>query len=84
MLILERKSQQEILIGNDIRIIVVRIKGERVQIGIAAPRHINVVRSELLPKLQPQPPCKRCADTGIINHGWGKTGPCDCTLGRNP
>ena len=47
MLILSRKAEQEILIGEDIKLTVVRIEGNRVRIGISAPREVPVLRGEL-------------------------------------
>ena len=48
MLVLTRKQNQSIRIGDHITISVVRIKGNTIQIGIDAPRDVSVVRSELL------------------------------------
>lgn len=48
MLVLSRKLGEEILIGNDVRLVVYRIKGNRVRLGIAAPEGIPVHRAELL------------------------------------
>ena len=47
MLVLTRKADEQILIGDDIKITLVRIKGGSVRIGIEAPREIRVVRGEL-------------------------------------
>ena len=47
MLVLTRKLREQITIGEDVTITVVRIKGSTVQIGIEAPRSIRVVRGEL-------------------------------------
>lgn len=49
MLVLTRKAQEEILIGDSIRISIVRIKGNTVRLGIEAPRDVRVVRAELPP-----------------------------------
>jgi carbon storage regulator len=48
MLVLTRRPGQSILIGPNVEVRVVRIEGDRVVLGIAAPRHIAVVRSELV------------------------------------
>ena len=48
MLILTRKVEQGIVINNDIYVRVLSIDGERVKIGIDAPRSISVLREELL------------------------------------
>jgi carbon storage regulator CsrA len=48
MLVLTRKANEEILIGDDIKITLVRIRGNSVRIGIEAPREVRVVRGELV------------------------------------
>lgn len=48
MLVLSRKVDQEILVGDGIRIVVTRISGNRVSIGIEAPMHTSIVRGEML------------------------------------
>lgn len=47
MLVLTRKLQEKIQIGNDITITVLRVKGNTVRVGIEAPRDVRVVRAEL-------------------------------------
>ena len=47
MLVLTRKLQERISIGQDIMITVLRVKGNSVRIGIDAPDHVRVVRGEL-------------------------------------
>ena len=48
MLILTRKVEQGIVIDEHTRVRVLSIDGERVKIGIEAPKHITVLREELL------------------------------------
>jgi carbon storage regulator len=48
MLVLTRRSGQSIRIGPNVEVRVVRIEGDRVVLGIAAPRHVAVVRAELV------------------------------------
>jgi len=50
MLVLSRKLNEKIQIGEDIAITVLQITGNKVRIGIEAPQHVRVVRSELPPK----------------------------------
>ncbi len=47
MLVLSRKTNQQIIIGDDIRITLLRIEGNKVRIGIDAPKQIRVLRGEL-------------------------------------
>ena len=47
MLVLTRKMDEQILIGEDIKITLVRVRGNSVRIGIEAPKHVRVVRGEL-------------------------------------
>jgi carbon storage regulator len=48
VLILTRKVEQGIVIDEHTRVRVLSIDGERVKIGIEAPKHITVLREELL------------------------------------
>ena len=48
MLVLRRKVNQSILIGDSIRIVVVGVEGDHVKIGVQAPRTIPVYRSEIV------------------------------------
>jgi carbon storage regulator len=47
MLVLTRKIDQKIQIGNDITITVIQVKGRYVRLGIDAPTHVRILRSEL-------------------------------------
>ena len=47
MLVLTRKYQEKIRIGNDITITVLRTKGKAVRLGIEAPASVPVIRGEL-------------------------------------
>jgi carbon storage regulator len=47
MLVLTRKVNQEIIIGDDIRITVVAVAGDHVKLGITAPRSVPVHRFEI-------------------------------------
>lgn len=47
MLVLSRQRDETIIIGDDIEITVVDIRGEKVRLGITAPSHISVHRKEV-------------------------------------
>jgi carbon storage regulator len=51
MLVLRRKANQAIVIGRDIRILVVGIDRDYVKLGIEAPRDVQVHRSEVLEEI---------------------------------
>jgi carbon storage regulator CsrA len=47
MLVLTRKLGQKVVIGQDITVTIVAVAGNKVRLGIEAPDHIRVLRSEL-------------------------------------
>ena len=55
MLVLSRKSQQTIRIGDAITVTILNVKGNTVRVGIDAPRDIRVVRGELPVFSDPEP-----------------------------
>lgn len=54
MLVLTRKQNEKIRIGDSITITVLRMKGKAVRLGIEAPHDINVIRGELCFDLEEQ------------------------------
>jgi carbon storage regulator len=52
MLVLTRKSNQSIMIGDDIEVSVLSVIGEKVRIGIQAPRAVPVYRREVYVEIQ--------------------------------
>ena len=55
MLVLTRKLEEQIRIGDDITISILRVKGNTVRVGIDAPRTVRVVRGELPTHSQAEP-----------------------------
>jgi len=53
MLVLSRKLNEEIDIGNNVTIKIVGVSGNRVRLGISAPECISIQRSELIPPQTP-------------------------------
>lgn len=52
MLVLTRKSNQSIMIGDNIEVSVLSIAGEKVRIGIQAPRDVPIFRKEVFLEIQ--------------------------------
>ena len=48
MLILTRRIDEALLIGDDVKVVVLSVKGNQVRLGIEAPKDVHIVRSELL------------------------------------
>jgi len=47
LLVLTRKNNQSIMIGDQIEIIVVEVRGDQVKLGIKAPKSVSIYRSEI-------------------------------------
>jgi carbon storage regulator len=54
VLVLTRKSNQSIMIGDEIEVSILSILGEKVRVGIQAPRDIPVFRKEVYLEIQQQ------------------------------
>jgi len=52
MLVLSRKKNESIVINNDITIVVVEIRGDKVRLGIEAPKEVPVHRREVYEAIQ--------------------------------
>jgi carbon storage regulator len=52
MLVLSRKINQSIMIGDNVRIVVVAVDRDQVKLGIEAPREVPVHRSEIYEEIQ--------------------------------
>ena len=85
MLVLTRKSNQSIMIGDDIEISVLAVMGEKVRIGIEAPRSVPVFRREVYVEIQEESSDDDAEDLrdidrelqGLRDTGlWASTGRC--------
>ena len=52
MLALTRKNGESIIIGNDIEITILDVKGEQIKLGISAPKAVPVYRKEIYLQIQ--------------------------------
>lgn len=52
MLILTRKIGESLMVGDDVTISVLGVKGNQVRIGIDAPKHVQVHREEIYNRIQ--------------------------------
>lgn len=52
MLVLSRKKDEKIIIGDNIEILVIEVRGDTVRLGITAPRDISIHREEVYNKIQ--------------------------------
>lgn len=59
MLVLSRQSDETIVIGDNIRVTIVEVRGDKVRIGIEAPRDVSVHRQEIYDAI------RRDAQSGI-------------------
>ena len=70
MLVLTRKSNQSIMIGDDIELTVLSVMGEKVRIGIQAPREIPVFRTEVYIEIHNEGSTE--PDAGRVDEALGK------------
>ena len=52
MLVLSRQKDESIIIGDDVEVIIVDVRGDKVRLGINAPREISVHRKEVYEAIQ--------------------------------
>ena len=52
MLILSRKADESLIIGDEVKLTILSIKGKQVRIGITAPDNISVHREEIYQKIK--------------------------------
>lgn len=52
MLALARKLNESIMIGNDIEVTLLEIKGDQIKIGISAPKNVPIYRKEIYLQIQ--------------------------------
>ncbi len=60
MLVLSRQRDETVVIGDDIEIKIVDIRGDKVRLGITAPPHISVHRKEVYEAIQKENQAAAC------------------------
>ena len=75
MLVLSRQRDESIIIGDDIEITIVDVRGDKVRLGINAPREISVHRKEIYEAIQREKAQQRAAESAAT--GTGKPGKAD-------
>ena len=81
MLVLTRRNGESIVIGNEVSVTVVEVRGDQVRLGISAPRSVQVYREEVYREIERQN-AQAVADAGqarsVIDRGLphrpGRTG----------
>ncbi|MCW5938297.1 MAG: carbon storage regulator CsrA [Fimbriimonadaceae bacterium] len=66
MLVLTRKINQSIVIGDGIEIVVLEVRGEQVRLGIRAPRDVTVHRKEIFEQIQAENEAASGVDPGDV------------------
>jgi len=56
MLVLGRQKDESIMIGDDVEVIIIDVRGDKVRLGITAPKNIPVHRKEVYEAIQRQKP----------------------------
>ncbi len=64
MLVLSRKKDQVIMLGDNIEITIIEIQGDQVRIGINAPKNVSIYRKELFIEIQEEN--KKAASSGMV------------------
>jgi carbon storage regulator len=69
MLVLSRKKNESIIINDDITLTVVEIRGDKVRLGIDAPKEVSVHRREVYDAIQSQKLRETNTPTGSTDNG---------------
>ena len=62
MLVLSRQRDESIMIGDDVEIVIVDVRGDKVRLGITAPREIPVHRREIYDAIQQEKATKKSGE----------------------
>ena len=74
MLALSRKTNESIMLGNDIEITVLEVKGDQVKIGIRAPKTVAIFRKEIYTQIEEEnkQAVAQTADRAALEQLFGK------------
>jgi carbon storage regulator len=75
MLVLSRQRDESIMIGDDVEITIVDVRGDKVRLGITAPKSIAVHRREIYDAIQREKAEKAQAGPGQSPDGNGQLSP---------
>ncbi len=68
MLVLTRQKNQTIVLGDDVKITIVDIDGDRVRIGIDAPKSLRIMRAEILEEVRQTNKEAVQSNTSLLRH----------------
>ncbi|MBL9092940.1 MAG: carbon storage regulator CsrA [Planctomycetaceae bacterium] len=71
MLVLSRKKNESIVINNDITIVVVEIRGDKVRLGVEAPKEVPVHRREVYEAIHRSDAAQNGTDSATKENGSG-------------
>jgi carbon storage regulator len=71
MLVLSRKKDERIVINNDITIVVVEIRGDKVRLGVEAPKEVPVHRREVYDAISRGEPVDATTECSAAENGAG-------------
>ncbi len=65
MLVLSRRVGESLVIGDDITVTVIEVRGDTVRLGVDAPRHVRVHRAEVIAAVKAENAAAARADDGV-------------------
>ncbi len=68
MLLLTRRVGEKLIIGDDVTVTVLGVKGNQVRIGIEAPRNISINREEIYKRIQKEKEALNAAKVRVVGH----------------
>ncbi len=74
MLILSRKAGESVMIGDDIELSIIELRGDQVKIGVQAPRSVKVYRREVFDLIQEENKAAASSGAAIPSIDLGSLG----------